>query len=73
MWRWAMARERRGEVPPEKDQDRMRPDAAEAGGEESLDKAQKGQSAALKKKRAAAMEVLNNARRTRSRSGNWQA
>ena len=68
-----MARERRGEVPPEKEQDRKNPDAAEAGGEETLDKAQKGQNAALKRKRAAAMETLNNARRTRSRSGNWQA
>ena len=68
-----MARERRGEGSPEKEQDRLHPDAAEAGGEDNLDKAQKGQNAALKKKRAAAMEILNNARRTRSRSGNWQA
>lgn len=73
-----MARERKGEVSPEKEYDRLHPGAADraavpVGSDEGLDKAQRGQNAAVKKKRAAAMEHLNNARRTRSRSGNWQA
>lgn len=72
-----MARKRVGEVSPEKEYERLHPDAGEPAAaeasDEDLDKAQRSQNAAVKKKRAAAMEVLNNARRTRSRSGNWQA